>query len=196
MPEEEAEVVVEVAEEAMVEVEVVVEVVVDGGRGDGNDKNAYHAGRGNGGGGRGQGNNDYIDPSVWNSLTPQQRKAIVDARNGRDPGRSSHHTQSDDEKAKNQEEEQPQPKEEKKAAGLRFGRHQGRNVNANLVRADLSKLERFAMNNERENEDGVGVNINDSGTDTFCFGKGWKIVEETERTCTIHGFDKDMKIRE
>ena len=67
-------------------------------------------------------------------------------------------------------------------------------MNANLVRADLSMLERFAMNNERETQNGVGVNINDSGTDTFCFGKGWKIVEETERTCTIHGFDKDMKI--
>ena len=49
---------------------------------------------------------------------------------------------------------------------------------------------------KEKTQDGVGININDSGTDTFCFGQGWKIVEETERTCTIHGFDKNMKIED
>ena len=65
-----------------------------------------------------------------------------------------------------------------------------------MVKADLSKLQRFVMNNDVEMHNGAGININDSGTDTFCFGRGWKIIEYTERTCTVHGFDKDMVLED
>ena len=116
MPEEVAEVAIGVEE---VEVEVVEVAEVEGVEAmaeetDGPTKPTD----GNGGGGRKGGGDqgDWIEPMYGMPLTPQQRKAIVDARSGKETPRNTHHTTSDDEKNKDTQEVEKTPiKDEKKA---------------------------------------------------------------------------------